>query len=55
MTALRAPTEMLLRAAAPAAALCALLSATASAAPPKRPNLVVFLQDDQDFVMGGWR
>ena len=54
MTALRAPTEMLLRAAAPAAGLCALLSATA-AAPPKRPNLVVFLQDDQDFVMGGWR
>ena len=46
---------MLLRGAASSAVCALLLSATASAAPPTRPNLVVFLQDDQDFVMGGWR
>ena len=39
------------------AAIAALLLATAveAAARPTKPNLVVFLQDDQDFVMGGWK
>ena len=36
-------------------ALLCVLTTPSTAFLPKKPNLVVFLQDDQDFVMGGWR
>ena len=38
-----------------ACALGALTVQAMATALPTKPNIVLFLQDDQDFVMGGWR
>ena len=35
--------------------LLALFACAAASSTGGKPNIVLFLQDDQDYVMGGWR